>query len=224
MKKFLCLLLAMMLLIMSVVPTLALSDDSVRYYRKNFTSKYVKPYDAADGYYFYYEQYHHYVGDDIDWVLVYAGDMSYKAGKVKQVVGEMIFFADESSSPFVFKYAVYDVKKDEFYPISNALFDKYDGLYEAFHNEETGIGGYMIGDADMDKVLSVMDATLIQLSLVGLSDFNENDDLSAYKNIDGDLKYVSDYDRDGVRSVMDATGIQYYIVNNPTPEDPDMMM
>ncbi|MBQ8860980.1 MAG: dockerin type I repeat-containing protein [Ruminococcus sp.] len=221
-----------MIISVAVIPAFSFSDDSVRYYRKNFTDKYVKPYDAADGYYFYYEQYHHYIDEndpdsEIDWVLVYAGDMSYEQGKVKQVVGRRIFFADESSSPFVFKYAVYDVEKNEFYPISDELFEKYDGLYDAFHREEAGVAGIKIGDADFDKKLTVIDATVIQRAIAKISDFNEKDDLSEYQDCGGGLNYVSDFDRDGERTVLDATRIQRYLAQNPNEEpteDDDMMM
>ncbi|MBR2715977.1 MAG: hypothetical protein IKB73_07230 [Ruminococcus sp.] len=232
MKKLVSFVLIVVLLVTaSVLPAMCFSDDSVRYYRKNFTDKYVKPYDAADGYYFYFEQYHHYVDEndpdsEIDWVLVYAGDMNYTQGKVKQTVSNRIFLADESSSPFAFKYAVYDVKLNEFYPISDALFEKYDGLEEAFLKEEVGVAGLKIGDIDQDKKLTVLDATAIQRANAWLEDYKAEDDLSAYADLGGDLKYVSDFDRDGARSVMDATGIQLYLVEHPEidNEDPSEMM
>ncbi|MBQ8539153.1 MAG: hypothetical protein IJ433_05840 [Ruminococcus sp.] len=105
MKKFMCVLLTLiMILSVVIMPASAFSDDSQRLYRKNFTDKYVKPYDAADGYYFYFEQYYSYENNDpsgdIEWVLVYAGDMNYTDGKIKQVVGSRVFYADEASSPF----------------------------------------------------------------------------------------------------------------------------
>ncbi len=235
MKRMISLLLVFILAVsVAVVPAFAFSDDSVRYFRKNFTDKYVKPYDAADGYYFYFEQYHHYEDDSdpnskIDWVLVYAGNMSYTDGKVKQVVGKRVFCADESSSPFVFKYAVYDVAKDEFYPISNELFEQYDGLYEAFHNEKSGVAGMYIGDADMDNRLTVLDATKIQRATAQLTQYDKKDDLGTYKDLGGDLSYISDFDRDGERTVLDATGIQKYIAkfgeeSDDEPVDPDGMM
>lgn len=219
-----------MLLSVTTISAFGFSDDSVRYYRKNFTDKYVKPYDAADGYYFYFEQYHHYEDETnpdsaIDWVLVYAGDMSYEQGKVKQVIADRIFFADESSSPFAFKYAVYDVKADEFYALEDLLFEKYDGLKEAFLKEETGVAGLKIGDIDQDKKLTVMDATTIQRAVADLEAYSVEDDLSAYADLGGDLKYVSDFDQDGKRTILDATGIQIYVAQNPeiNPDD-DMMM
>lgn len=229
MKKIVCIMLALVMLMSALlIPTSAFSDDSVRIYRKNFTDKYVKPYDAADGYYFYFEQYYGYKGNntdsEIEWVLVYAGDMSYEKGKIKQVVGSRVFYADEASSPFKFKYAVYDVKEDKFYDLSDEIVLKYDGLFEALIAENAGVP---LGDADMDKELSILDATQIQLVSAKLAVFDENDSLAEYTDCGDDFTYVSDFNCDGERDIMDATGIQLYLVEHPQkPEivEPDDMM
>lgn len=232
MKRLLSVVLvSVMLLSVAIIPAFGFSDDAVRIYRRNFTDKYVKPYDAADGYYFYFEQYYHYADEaspdesEPDWVLVYAGDMSYTDGKVKKLVSDRVFFADESSSPFVFKYAVYDVKEDTFYDLDDSLLEKYEGLDEALRVEKAGAP---LGDADMDKRLSVMDATQIQMAMARMLEFDAKDDLSEYSDLGGDVKYISDFDQDGVRSVMDATAIQFRIAKiGEDPEDPteptDMM-
>lgn len=232
MKRLLSVVLvSVMLLSVAIIPAFGFSDDAVRIYRRNFTDKYVKPYDAADGYYFYFEQYYHYADEaspdesEPDWVLVYAGDMSYTDGKVKKLVSDRVFFADESSSPFVFKYAVYDVKEDTFYDLDDSLLEKYEGLDEALRVEKAGAP---LGDADMDERLSVMDATQIQMAMARMLEFDAKDDLSEYSDLGGDVKYISDFDRDGVRSVMDATAIQFRIAKigeDPTePTEPDEMM
>ena len=218
--------------LVAIVPAnAAFSDDSVRYFRKNFTSKYVKPYDAADGYYFYFEQYHHYADEtdpdsEIDWVLVYGGNMSYTDGKIKQAVGRRILLENEASTPFAFRYAVYDVAKDEYYPIDEALFDKYEGLEQAFYQEDVGPSGMKLGDADRDKKLTVLDATIMQRVAAQLQEFDKEDDISDYKDMGGNIDYISDFDRDGTRSVMDATGLQVYITLYPEIDDSDddMMM
>lgn len=232
MKRLLSVVLvSVMLLSVAIIPAFGFSDDAVRVYRRNFTDKYVKPYDAADGYYFYFEQYYHYADEaspdesEPDWVLVYAGDMSYTDGKVKKLVNDRIFVADESSSPFVFKYAVYDVKEDTFYDLDDSLLEKYEGLDEALRVEKAGLP---LGDADMDMRLSVMDATQIQMAMARMLEFDAKDDLSEYSDLGGDVKYISDFDQDGVRSVMDATAIQFRIAKiGEDPEDPteptDMM-
>lgn len=228
MKKIISIVLTLIIVLTSCVMSVsAFSDDSPRLYRKNFTDKYVKPYDAADGYYFYFEQYYGYENNDpeasIEWVLVYAGDMSYKKGKIKQVVASRVFYSDEISSPFKFKYAVYDVKADEFYDLSDELIEKYDGLYDALINENAGVP---LGDADVDKELSILDATQIQLACARMTRFDENDALSEYTDCDGNFTYISDINRDGERDIMDATGVQMHLVEHPQKpdSDPDDMM
>ena len=59
--------------------------------------------------------------------------------------------------------------------------------------------GYLIGDADDDQVVSIMDATTIQRASASLGE------------ITGDGKKAGDVDRDGVVSVMDATSIQRFL-------------
>jgi len=60
---------------------------------------------------------------------------------------------------------------------------------------------FLLGDVDGDGVVSVMDATEIQLVLVGNKDY-------AYEYAEA----AADFDGDGVVSVMDATAIQLYLV------------
>ena len=221
MKKFICLILAFVLMIsVSVTPVFAMfSDDQVRIYRKNFTQKYIKPHDAADGYYFYFEQYYHYTDktqQEIEWVLVYGGDMSYTKGKCALVMGDRVFFADEKSSPFVFKYAVYDVKEDKFYDLSQNLLVKYEGLEEALRIEKAGTP---FGDADFDSKLTVIDSTIIQRAVARVGKFDRRDDISSFGS---SVQYVSDFDKDGDRSVMDATGVQMAVAKMGV--DPDDIM
>lgn len=57
---------------------------------------------------------------------------------------------------------------------------------------------YILGDADADGVLSVLDATEIQMVLALLKDWKNES-----------LALAADFDRDGQASVMDATAIQF---------------
>lgn len=229
MKKILSFVLIFVITIsLSAVTFASFSDDSVRIYRKNFTDKYINPYDAADGYYYYFEEYYHYTDETeskIDWVLVYAGDMSYTNTRAKKLVDKRIFIEEKTSNPFPFKYAVYDVKEDEFYEIDDSLLTKYDGLSKALRIAKAGLP---LGDVDGDKILTVIDAAEIQLCMAELKQFKDSDDISSYQDMGGQLKYISDFDNDGVRTVMDASAIQIYLVNEGTdiiePTEPDEMM
>ncbi len=58
---------------------------------------------------------------------------------------------------------------------------------------------YLLGDTNCDGVVSIMDATLIQMYLSSLEEFSEAQ------------KILADTDKDGVVSIMDVTLIQMYI-------------
>ena len=65
-------------------------------------------------------------------------------------------------------------------------------------------GSVLLGDADNDKTITVLDATTIQRKLVSLSveDYN---------------KAAADVDRDGTVTILDATGIQRFLVSLSAP-------
>ena len=58
----------------------------------------------------------------------------------------------------------------------------------------------MKGDTNFDKVISVVDSTLVQKYIIGNTDF------------DGTQIYNADYDGDGIITVADATEIQKKVV------------
>ena len=75
--------------------------------------------------------------------------------------------------------------------------------------EEYGLG-YLIGDANNDRVLNVKDATEIQKCVAGLISFADYDCLFSddFTPEAGAPHYVTDFNRDGQRNVRDATAIQ----------------
>ncbi len=105
-----------------------------------------------------------------------------------------------------YAYYVYDAMSDTFYPIENVCTDAYDGLLEAMSQLRIG---RPVGDADGDKDLTVLDATLIQRSLAELDKLPEED---VYTEMTGTSPWYStayaDADSDGEITVMDATRIQ----------------
>ena len=64
----------------------------------------------------------------------------------------------------------------------------------------------LLGDADMDGEVSILDATAIQRYLVGLKELSDDQLLAA------------DADADGEVSIFDATRIQRYLAELPCPE------
>ncbi len=114
-----------------------------------------------------------------------------------------------------FGYVVYDAKLDKFIDLgafkenvyNGYDVDDYDGLKEAF--DELDIGG-KIGDVDMDKSVTVLDATEIQLYLSQLKQWARED----YSYIPA----LGDVDEDGDMTVLDATTIQLNLAQ--IDEDP----
>lgn len=161
---------------------------------------------------YYDELYYHYdENGEIDWALI--EQCSYNAPPWEchcVFKGRIFMYGDHY--PISFGYGIYDVKEDKFYDIVNNNFDysKYDDLEEVFESINPG---YLIGDADRDGKLSVMDATLIQKCVAMLDSIEDKEFLDYYvDNPSGNSvfpRYIfSDFDCDGERTVMDATAIQ----------------
>ena len=158
----------------------------------------------------YYEElyYHYNDSNEVDWALIAQCSYNSPPWNYHTIYKDRILMNGDYS-PFSFTYGVYDVNEDKFYDILKNDFDfsKYDGLEKAFDDVKPG---YPIGDADFDKELTILDATLIQRALAGLCDFHNDDAIYTYTSAwqNGSLKYMSDFDRDDERTIMDATEIQ----------------
>ena len=156
----------------------------------------------------YDELYYHYdENGEIDWALIEQCSYNAPPWEYHEIVrGRWFTYGDHY--PFSFRYGIYDVKEDKFYDIINESFDysKYEDLEEVF---ESFNFGYLIGDADKDGVLSVMDATCIQRFVAQLTDI---DDIipGVYYIVESEEcpGYMSDFNLDGRRDVLDATAIQ----------------
>ncbi len=162
---------------------------------------------------FYHEEYYHHVDEsddnsDIDWVLVYGvTDIMEEPTENPitryRIIEDLVYGTTYYYAPFETPYCVYDVAKDEFLDITKVDFDDYKGLREAFC---TGEHGVLIGDVDVDGVITIMDATEIQRSLAKLITLVVN-----YR--------VADFDRSKSVDIMDATAVQKHIAgldNKPT--------
>ena len=159
----------------------------------------------------YQEMYAHYTGlggeETIDWVFVFARKQFEEPMSRCQLVGERILFTDSGYYPFTFGYCIYDVESDMFKGLTEIIttgdVNNYEGLLDYWESLELGVP---LGDADNDGMLSVLDATYIQMVIAKLCEFNGNDDLRDYIFVGVD--YISDFDRDGERTILDATAIQ----------------
>ncbi len=167
-------------------------------------------YPYLSGSSFYNESYYHHVDENdpesqIDWALVYGYVYGPEPRNCYAVIGDRVSLQGECL-PFAVGYAVYDVRHEKFIDICDIEdFSIYEGLEDQINSLELG---FPIGDSDLDRKLTVFDATYIQRVLAELDDFKEDDDISEYYQLCGELKYVSDFNRDGERNIFDATAIQ----------------
>ena len=146
--------------------------------------------------------------DAIDFCLIYAtagGDPACQLYALD--LGDRFFVQPHLYSPFPLGYAVYDLEKGVFEPLSEALFEKYPNAKDFLIAYKIGTA---FGDTDNNGEISIMDATYIQLAVAQISDFPADDDLSMYGP---QFTYRSDANRDGTRDVLDATAIQLILVS-----------
>ncbi len=183
-------------------------DEPQYRYQKQFEDQYVK--DDGDTFEVQYKEiYDHFLDSarppQLEWVLVEAYVSGPTPRQCYAVLGDRVSLQGDCS-PFSLNYAVYDTKSKQFVDICDIEdFSTYSGLQEQIDKLELGVP---IGDADLDGVLSILDATYIQRALAQLCEYSYNDDLSSRYQLRGELKYISDFNRDGERSVLDATSIQ----------------
>ena len=148
--------------------------------------------------------YHTDENDETDWAIVM---VDYDSGIAEEVivsgvVGGRTIFSPTPKYPFYIGYAVFDVKKDAFFDVAMTpyIFEKYDGLYEAFNALDLGdlSPAVIPGDANSDGTTSVADATRVQRFCAKLISKAEIEQTAA------------DVTGDGVVTVLDATRIQRY--------------
>lgn len=159
------------------------------------------------------EVYDHKMNDgETDWsiVCVYFEQLfpaAWKAG----VVGGRRVYAPGEIYPFIYGFGLYDAKLDcffDFYDNSTDLFGKYEDLYEVWQSLDISISTpeyygvpHIIGDANGDLDLSIIDATHIQRYTADL--------ISKYIIANDE----ADTDRDGSITILDATRIQRTLAN-----------
>lgn len=144
--------------------------------------------------------------DGMDFVLMYATFGDFATALTSLDMGNRFIALPHICSPFEFGYALFDLENREFIPLSEQVLieypqiDYYLDLYDV---------GDEYGDADRDGVLSIMDATFIQRTLVNLEEYTYHEYLDEFGLIG---KRRSDFDHDLQVTVMDATAIQKQLV------------
>ena len=183
----------------------------------------------------YYKELAQYPADSPDWVLIHGGAVTIGSAAMyhdlRAVLGNKLVYIWADLAPFPTGFGVYDTKSGAFYDITDAWDMGFDGLKEAWYNLpakksdavnlwRAGNKVAVIGDADIDGELTILDATRIQRFVAELDDpeffmdIAPNDQLFGYR-----IKNDVDYDRDGELTVMDATKIQRHIAELPNMID-----
>ena len=167
--------------------------------------------------------YYNEIASTESWVLFYGGlnlreapdtPWDYPYG----VFGNKLIAQEQSERCFPFKLnmGVYSKKNNAFYDLIDAWDMNFDGLHEKLNAIDTpmyGWGIYMIGDADHDGSLSILDATRIQRIMAGL---DKDDYFGSFQTcLRGFQGSLLDYDRDGGLSILDATKIQRCLADLP---------
>ena len=205
--------------------------ENTKLYRDRFMAQYDLSeddiwQDVAEGVYYswtYEELYYHRADDEsIDWVIVKGTSGGGDDMGMYGIFGDYVVAEPSPSGrygviapfPFLLGYGLYDVEQDRFFPIHTVWHnEKYVGLREAFLSVAPG---RMIGDADNDGRLSILDATAIQRRLAKLDEEPDDDDFGYYGDRligDTSARYFSDYNRDGERTILDVTAIQRHLAH-----------
>ncbi len=194
------------------------SLDATRPESKNLYTEEFKKYLNSCGlglnedyerWYIYSEYYYYYTDEnntDIpDWVLAYGSYYGVEPSGCYGVFDEYCLQVVDCSVPSELGYYIYLPTENEFYPIERAWSMDVEGVEKAFSECLVPKGiARVIGDADKDGELSIMDATQIQFELASLAERNDVavGGLLVYGE---EMKYITDLDKDGEINILDAT-------------------
>lgn len=163
----------------------------------------------------YEELYYHkdMFGSD-DWTLVKTPSLDSVEGSYYGVFDDVVVFGSESY-PFEPGYGVYDAAEKTFYSIGAAWDKGYDDLHDVFcHIAPQYSYTYVLGDADFDGELTIIDVTRIMRCLANIEDLEDDEWVFKHHScrFGNKMNYLTDYDCDGDRTVLDATRIQRALV------------
>ena len=152
-----------------------------------------------------------------DWVLISARSLVPNEGNYYGVFDDVVMYSSEDY-PFDCGYGVYDCAEDTYYSITEAWNRGYADLHDVFINRvtsETNVD--LLGDADHDGKLTIIDATLIQRFLVGITDLEESSWWFEHygSHFGTQLTSLADYDASGTVNAVDVTRIQRALIGNP---------
>ena len=176
---------------------------------------------SADRY--LYEEKAQYPEKNPEWVLIRAellpeNSPDAATGRDGVFGNKIVLSQPYTCVPFALGYGVFDKKSNTFYDLIDAWDMGFARLHEIWNGLTVGGTLKLIGDADDDGALTILDATRIQRVLADLESepyrqfeqLNQRDFLHGYP-----IGCVADYDRDGSFTIMDATKIQRHLAELP---------
>ena len=165
-------------------------------------------YPSDDLWYLYDEVYmHNDENGELEYSLAFGATPNKTEGAIYEVCGDYVLRQDKAHSPDPFGYYIYLSETDSYVTLKEAFELEVANIEEVF----TVYGlGELIGDVDGDRILSILDATNIQLCLASLDEFNENDEVIG-EHTDESVAYISDFNKDSQRNILDVTQIQLHI-------------
>ncbi len=210
MKKVTCTILVICMITIMASASVVSSNAEITYDYKN---EFEVAFDY-EGYYYEYEEYYKYYAetndtDTPDWVFGSAL-LNAEPSPCQGTFGDYVLYSSGLCEPYYLGFFVYVPNENKYYDIIEAWDLGFENLELAF-NECVKNGYYgirLIGDADLDGELSVLDATFIQRALSKQCEFSAEDFVEGRCIYGDSLWYLSDFNRDGERSVLDATAIQ----------------
>lgn len=157
--------------------------------------------------------YHRNMFECDDWTLVKTTSSEPIDGGGYGVFDEIAVFASESY-PFTLGFGVLDHRDRTFYSIGQAWNMDFEDLHDVFvHIAPQYADTAVLGDADLDGELTIIDVTHIQRCLANME---ELDDEWMFEHTSVEfgpqMTCLSDFDCDGQRTILDATLIQRQLV------------
>ena len=222
MKKLISVILALVLILSCLPLTAAAKETSVEQKFKLLLEDMEITYLFHQPDRFYYEELQK--GDG--WVLIRAGMYDTYMEHVlplthMALVGNKLINAHYFSEPFKSGYGVYDTHTGAFYDLTDAWGRDFSGLRDAWNamKSDTKVAyesyAVVIGDADQDGELTILDATRMQRYLADLDQNPFGMIKESYFFYGYPIGCTIDFDRDGSFTIMDATKIQRHLADLP---------
>lgn len=146
-----------------------------------------------------------------DYVLVKASTYNVSPMDAYEVFGDYMIHGG-CGFPYCGNYHIYTPKDGKIYTLREAFDAELEGIMNVFTDYTLG---YLLGDADGDRRLTIKDATYIQKCLAKIEGFSLQGEYRGHNLSEADdtspdpyVCYIEDFDNNDTVNVKDATAIQ----------------